>query len=443
MMTKAAARTVRDLGDGLVLHFATPSDIEQLVAFNELVMSDNLPETHQRLGVWARDLLTGRFPGVGPEQFTVVEDTRSGCIASSLCVLPQRWAYGGIPFGVGQIELVGTHPDYRNRGLIRKQFDVIHDWCMRNDLPVTAIDGIPWYYRQFGYEYALEERGGRILDVATLADAEKIAALTLRPSTDADIPFLIEVSATASHRSLVSVVRDTAQWQYDIDGHSADSLVRSVIQVIQRSDGEDVGVIIHTPEWHIRTAVFACELRADVAWSSFALPLVSAIRALARQQDRVAGRTPSTSVFLRVGSEHPLYDYLPTTPSQRVESHAWYIRVADLPGFISHIAPVLETRLAGSARRQYSGELRLSFYRDGLRLRFVDGKLTTCEAWRGPESEAAAMFPNLTFLQLLFGYRSLAELRYAFPDCETHSEEACVLLDSLFPRRSSAFSSVV
>jgi hypothetical protein len=50
---------------------------------------------------------------------------------------------------------------------------------------------------------------------------------------------------------------------------------------------------------------------------------------------------------------------------------------------------------------------------------------------------AGASFPNLTFVQLLFGYRSLDELRYAFPDCIVRTEDAGVLLRILFPQQPS------
>ncbi len=32
----------------------------------------------------------------------------------------------GFPFGVGRPELVGTLPEYRNRGLVRAQFEEVH-----------------------------------------------------------------------------------------------------------------------------------------------------------------------------------------------------------------------------------------------------------------------------------------------------------------------------
>jgi len=47
------------------------------------------------------------------------------------------------------------------------------------------------------------------------------------------------------------------------------------------------------------------------------------------------------------------------------------------------------------------------------------------------------LFPDLTFLQLLFGYRSYAELDMAYPDCYATHAEAVVLLNALFPKRPS------
>jgi hypothetical protein len=125
-------------------------------------------------------------------------------------------------------------------------------------------------------------------------------------------------------------------------------------------------------------------------------------------------------------------------PRQR-KPYAWYLRVPDLPGFLKRIAPVLEARLAASPYAGHSAELNLSFYRSGLRLELDHGRLAQIESWRPePEGESGqAIFPGLTFLQLLFGYRSLEELAYAFPDCFWRTDETFGLLNALFPRQVS------
>jgi hypothetical protein len=110
-----------------------------------------------------------------------------------------------------------------------------------------------------------------------------------------------------------------------------------------------------------------------------------------------------------------------------------------LPRLVRHLRPVLEQRLATSPMQGYSGELKLSFYRDGLRLAFEAGHLTEVATWSPPETDHewdGAAFPPLVFLQLLFGHRSLAELRYAFPDCWA-DEEPELLLKVLFPKQPS------
>lgn len=86
----------------------------------------------------------------------------------------------------------------------------------------------------------------------------------------------------------------------------------------------------------------------------------------------------------------------------------------------------------------YDGELKISFYEDGVRLQFEKGKLVQAEDWHSPELDDGhdAAFPPHTFLQLLFGYRSLAELRYAFPDCWVN-RQGQLLLNALFPKQSS------
>jgi len=75
-----------------------------------------------------------------------------------------------------------------------------------------------------------------------------------------------------------------------------------------------------------------------------------------------------------------------------------------------------------------------------MRLVLEDGRLATVEDWKpNPDRNSGdAGFPGLTFLQLLFGYRSLAELKFAFADCWTKGDQTGILLDILFPKMASS-----
>ena len=69
---------------------------------------------------------------------------------------------------------------------------------------------------------------------------------------------------------------------------------------------------------------------------------------------------------------------------------------------------------------------------------FDRGKLTTVEDWQRPlwDAHPDGGFPPLVFLQLLFGYRSLDELRAAFPDVRIN-DNVELLVNVLFPSRPS------
>jgi hypothetical protein len=148
------------------------------------------------------------------------------------------------------------------------------------------------------------------------------------------------------------------------------------------------------------------------------------------------------SLTFALGEHHPLYDAIPEPPLYRLDRndhYAFYVRVLDLPGFLYHVAPVLERRLAASVAAGHTGEVKVSFYDDGLRLELEGGRLSAVQHWSPTvEEEGNVAFPDLTFLQLLFGHRSLEELDHAFADCSPGRGDARVLLGALFPRRPSA-----
>jgi hypothetical protein len=99
---------------------------------------------------------------------------------------------------------------------------------------------------------------------------------------------------------------------------------------------------------------------------------------------------------------------------------------------------VLEERLASSVMAGHSGELKLNLYRQTLNLTWENGRLQSASPFETKNVyDGDVLFPDLTFLELLFGYRSFEELHRAWADCYANSAEAEVLVNILFPRRPS------
>jgi hypothetical protein len=140
-----------------------------------------------------------------------------------------------------------------------------------------------------------------------------------------------------------------------------------------------------------------------------------------------------------LGLSHPAYEvFRERLPRQR-DPYAFFLRLPDLEGFIRHIIPALEKRLAESELVvAHSGTLSLNFYRSGLKLTFETGCITGVETFTPSDSEEGdAAFPDLTFIQMLFGYRTFAELQLSYADCWDKNEDAHVLLNALFPKQPS------
>lgn len=441
----ARGEVIRRLADGSVVRRAGRSDADRLARFQGAMQSDEGPAApDDGVAAWTRDLLAEPHPTFDPSRFLFIEDPRSGAVVSALCTIPQIWSYEGVPLSVGRVELVATAPEARRQRLVAALFSLAHADGQEHGEAIQAITGIPWFYRQFGYEMALELADGRIAYPTTMpADADgKATGWRLRPAARQDIPALAAAYDASAARHGLHCERGTATWEYELTGRSPDSVMKQEIAAIEvRDGGETAGFLAHDAGLHRGwLSVSRAELLPGHRWIDAGPSILRALAGVARGRAREAG-SEWRGVVLRLGTEHPAYGPLADALPGRSETYAWYLRVADLPGLIDRIAPALERRLAASDLAGWSGGLALGFYRTGLRLTFEAGRLSACAPLgpapdEGPDAPEAT-FPDLTFLQLLFGFRSLDELMHAFPDCRARRASSRHVLRTLFPKRAS------
>lgn len=127
-------------------------------------------------------------------------------------------------------------------------------------------------------------------------------------------------------------------------------------------------------------------------------------------------------------------------PQQLISETTKYVRVPDLARFITSLIPALDIRLKHSSRwRAHCGTVRVSNYSTaypGFEIRIDHGKITNVQPFikrDQHQDDDLASFPNRTFLQVLFGRRSIEELNYILPDV-TMNDQTLHLLNTLFPK---------
>ena len=448
----APSGTRRDLGGGLILRRAGLEDAEAVAAFNARVHhSSGGPfdqrEPHRGVATFTRDLMSEDHPACDAGDFIVVEDTGTGSVVSSTCLIRQRFSYEGLEFDAGLPELVGTRPDYRRRGLVREQFEVLHRWSEERGHLMQAIAGIPYYYRRFGYEMAVEmgeRRRFYIQDMQSKprrrGDGAPSRPYRLRPASLSDARFISELDRNRMGRYLLTASRDERLWRYEVAGRDPESDEALRVRIVEDEVGNPAGYVYHARGVRNGTLqVYGFELSEGISWLQ-ATPCVLSGLAEFDQDVAADGEKPASLTF-ELGEHHPLYEAIPERLLNRLDSHdhySFYVRVPDLPRFLRRVASVLERRIEASVAAGHTGKLAVSFYESGLRLGLERGRLSVVEDWSPTVEEPGdAAFPDLTFLQLVFGHRSLEELDLAFADCSPGEGDTPVLLNALFPRRPS------
>jgi predicted N-acetyltransferase YhbS len=398
-----------------LIRWATADDTERLAALADLAHGADEADGHAPwVAQWVRDLMSPAHPTGAGTHMALVEHTSTGQAVSMACVIPQTWTVAGQPVQVGRLEAFGTHPDHRRRGLVRQVMAALHERGDELGCHLVVISGLSWFYRQFGYDYALEHEGG--MGVPIDPAAAEVTGITVRPLVDADLAGAAaryDRDGTDSH---VWCPRSDALWCQALHGHHDPSHEAERWWAIERH-GHVVGHLAHSPRPTLG-ALVVTELMLDDPGSDPAVgPAV--VAALAASQPDLPG------VYLRLGSDHPIYHHWPPDITLPIRPYAWFVRVPDWVRLFRALGPALRTECSTS--------LSVGEYVSGVRWHVGPDGLTAVEPWSGDDTDAS--FPPGTLAKLVFGYRNLDQLLDAYPDADGRT--AADTLRHLFPRRRS------
>ena len=453
-MIEPRIASAHDLGNGLTIRWSNAEDTEKIAKMMSMIWRGKAehppnPRILDQIRLHMRD----DFPWMEPTDFALIEDTQkpNHPIVACGAIWYKQWSYGNISFAVGQPEDIATHPDYRNRGLVREIMAWLHDRSDAEDHLVQMIAGIPNFYRQFGYEYAIDFGGKRVtyLSLIPTADSQKPEPYKLRSATVEDVPLIVKLYQHRQSQSTVRAIWTEDECRYairtweEVENGRIDPAVCGIndrlLVIIDESDCTCGYVQVATKRRHTDFAVYALEVKPFV---NLFRAMPSLLRTLAQFGEQVptsgSDIEPLREIAFMLGRSHPAYEVLGESLAPVYEPpYAWYVRLPDPPAFLQHVKSVLERRLVGSAARGYTGELAINFYRGGIQLVFERGSITTIQPWQiapyGPSGDAA--LPSHLFVQLIFGYRSMEELKGFYPDVWA-SDKAMLLLNTLFPKIS-------
>jgi len=390
-MQHTGARTV--LPGGLSLRPAEPGDLGQLAA---LLTARGEPVD----AIDHRLIVTD--PDAGLASCAVVVD--GDRVVSTATLLDETLVLSGVPVPAGQVELVATDREYEGRGLVRALMGWAHERSAGRGQLAQIMIGIPYFYRQFGYQYAIDVPRTRAVRAVPPAPP----GYAVRPAGTADIPAMTVLQDAVQRGYDLRMPHSAACWRWLVARTGSSQLV------VQRA-GQVVGTgrVSLPGDGAVLGEVAAADPQAVAALLAHAAELAGT-GALSVQE-----RGPALAAHLG---------------PRPTAADLYYARVPDVAALLAHLRPVLSGRLAAAGLAAGTGEIVVSFFRHHVRLAYRDGAVTAVAAGGTMQAPGAAggagVAPDLV-APLLFGPHGIAGLAQRHPDVYPGPGEE--LMRALFP----------
>jgi len=406
----------RRIAESLVLRSVhTEADIEQYIAFNT--------RYNNPFEGTAGACLLRHHPDTRLQDFWMVEDEATGQIVSTTCLIPWECRLQGIQLKAAQLEMVLTHPDYRGKGLVRAQIERFHQEVSQRQFDLSIIWGIHYFYRQFGYAYALDGGTAESLPIWRIPEPvwQDQAACQLRPAAVEDTAYLREQYAHSMRKLDLTVSRPERFWRYLLE------YAQHPIEIIETGQPSQPSGYLTIQRSARKTRI----LESSLADAGTALLLLQALRQEGQQAQR-------QEISISSLDRSPLVQAARALGSQKQPGGQWLLRLTDLRRLLEKMGPLFTARLQAAGWGGFTGSLSLNLYRRAYALEFDASRLDAVRDLNFVDASMGAdggdvCIPPEAFTRLLFGYRSLEALTDAWPDISI-KPAARPLIEVLFPR---------
>lgn len=409
----------------------TDEELEELISFNS-----NIHDEED--GVELRRQIE-KLPGFNRELNFYIRDIDKGTIVTSLNAIPSVWAYEGVLLRNLELGFVGTLKEYRRMGLVRALYEHFDELLQVGEYDISTIQGIPYYYRQFGYDFVLPMDRTLwmtidqlpTIDKNTLPDYMKIQ---IREARSQDLTSIMNLYDEHNKQLQVYIARSRELWEIqeetkrEYQGEFRTFLFEDKKRVIgymrltvNRTSKGPHGSTLRVIESSITT--YDGTMRA--------LQLIKT-EAMKHEFYRVGVTGPSTNNLSRIVQDL----------GGRIRGGWKYqLRVPNIQRLLDKISPVLEKRLVGSMFEGLTKDLTVNTFRHCYLLKFVKGKIESVTDIGMQEVDESRGFraPPNDLIRLIFGVYDIDEISHNNIDFIVRRDLKS-LVETLFPKGESCIS---
>jgi predicted N-acetyltransferase YhbS len=366
------------------------------------------------------------LPRMERKYWFIAEEKETSRIVSAFALIPWTWELERIRLRVAEMGIVGTQEKHRGRGLMRilnTEFDKTLD---DEQFDLAVIQGIPGFYHRFGYHYVIPLENHINMPLHLIPEEEEKENYSFRRISVEDIPYLLQEDQTYRDHFSLSTFRDDANWKYLL----TDSLTtdyRSDYWMMEHRNNS-AQYYCRIPRHGFGSGLILSEISENITYEALRR-LLSFLKQLALERNKP---------YIRLNLHH---DSTASTMAismgaQQGKTYAWQIKIPNIIRLLTTMVPVLEQRMETSPFTQFSGTLRLNFFKTKVDLRWVKGKLENVIPGEGECQDTFSINSDL-FPALCLGYRTWREIRYIRPDISPSTGKSALLIETLFPPKKS------
>jgi len=403
------------LPSGLVLRTARPTDLDQIGA---LLAERGEPQDALDHRLVVQD------PALGWEACAVVVD--GDRVVSTATLLDETVRIGDVVVPAGQVELVATDVAYEGRGLVRALMAWAHERSDRRGHLLQVMIGIPYFYRLFGYEYAIDIPRARPLvarrNGGPVAPGARVD-WTMRRAVTTDLDALAALQDAAQQVVDVAVPHPVERRRWLLEHEASTTWVledRGGVVATARVRTDDDGLLVAEPA------------ARDVAAADALLTALTAPGSPAGGQGAEQG-ADHIAVVHRHGTVTGMA-WAPRLGPPDDRADQYYARVARPERLLDALRPVLHARLVASGRLDPGRDLIVSTFGRHYRIAVGGdglGPVVVGGTMQGPGAVGGAGVAPDRLPALLLGPHGLAGLARLHPDVYRGPDAA--MYEALFP----------
>jgi len=405
-------------------------EVEELLKFHSIVHPDDDVEELRRQ--------IDHLPGFSQEMNYYIRDLDKGIIVTALNSIPFIWNYEDIPLRNLELGWVGTLKEYRRKGLNKSLYSHFNNLLLSGNYDISTIQGIPYYYRQFGYDFVIPMdrtvwiRTNQIqpFDEKSLPEYMK---MKVRPAEKKDIPSMMDLFDGLNQGLLVYAPRSQELWeiqetmkkQFENEFQTyvvvAGSKIIGYFRLVKKNDREGF------PNKSTLTVI-----ESSISTFNGVLRTLQFLYVEAVQND-----------ILLIGSQGPSFNSLSKVMENVGGSgKPWWkyqVRIPNMVRFLQKISPVLERRLVGTMFEGLTYDVIMNTFQNCYSVNFSNGKIIDISDL-GPQqvidNQDFRAQPN-DLLRLVLGAYSIKEIEQNNIDFIVRGSVR-LITEALFPKRESS-----